>query len=1036
MTFTEVFIRRPVATTLVTAGLLVFGSMAYRLLPVSDLPNVDFPTIQVSAGLPGASPETMAASVATPLEKEFTTIAGLDAMSSTSSQGYTQVTLQFNLERDLDAAAQDVQAAIARATRHLPADMPTPPSYSKVNPAASPILFIALTSPTLQLYELNEYGETMIAQRISTISGVAQVLVYGSQKYAVRIQMDPTLLAARGIGMDEVAAAVRQANVNLPTGGLKGTQRSFTIEASGNLDNAADYRSVIVSYRNGRPVRLEELGSVVDSVENDQTAAWFVDQRGLILAVQRQPGTNTVEVARAVKELLPTIRAQLPAAVDLQVLFDRSESIRDSVDDVKATLLIALVLVILVIFLFLRNLSSTVIPSLALPMALFGTFTVMWMLGYSLDNLSLMALTLSVGFVVDDAIVVLENIVRHMEMGKGPFRAAVEGAQEITSTVVSMTVSLAAVFIPVLFLGGIIGRLFQEFAVAIGAAVIISGFVSLSLTPMLASRFLRPNREEVHGKVYVWSENLFARALALYDRGLVWSLGHRRTVIAFTVLVQLATVALFVLVPKGFIPSEDTGQIFAFTEVAQGTSFDVLVAHQREAAAIVAADENVDAFMSSAGSRGGMGGTNAGMMFIHLKPRAERRLDADQVITKLRGKLSTLVGMRVFLQNPPTIRLGGRMSKSAYQLTLQSPDTEQLYGAAEQLYGKLLTLEQLRDVTSDLEMANPILDLDIDRDRATALGISAQQIEDVLYSAFGTRTVSTIYASNNTYSVILELDPQHQRDPAALDLLYVRSQRGDLVPLPTLVRISRRLGPLTVAHAGQLPAVTLSFNLKDGVALGDAVAAVERVTRATLPATVTSSFQGTAQAFQSSLQGLGMLLIISVLVIYMVLGILYESYVHPLTILSALPFAGFGALLTLLVFGTDLSIYAFVGIIMLVGLVKKNGIMMVDFAIEAQKQTRDATIAIREASRVRFRPIMMTTMAALFGTLPIALGLGAGAETRRPLGLAVVGGLLFSQMLTLFVTPVVYTYLDQFQGWLKKRRSAVVPDPDKRHRPK
>ncbi|MEK7704443.1 MAG: efflux RND transporter permease subunit [Myxococcota bacterium] len=1022
MTFTEVFIRRPVATTLVTAGILVFGTMAYRLLPVIAQPNVDFPTVTVSAGLPGASPETMASAVATPLERELTTIDGLDSMSSSSSQGSTQITLQFSLSRNLDSAAQDVQAAIANATRNLPTEMPSPPSYRKVNPAASPILYIALTSPTLPLYALDELGETIIAQRISTVAGVAQVQVYGAQKYAVRLQLDPSALATRGLGLDEVAQSVREANVNLPTGALQGPHQAYTLQATGQLTHAAAYRSLIVAYRNGRPVRLEELGRVVASVENDKTAAWYVSERGIILAVQRQPGTNTVAVARAVKDLLPSFRAQLPAAVSMDVLFDRSLSIRDSVSDVKATLLVTLVLVVLVIFLFLRNLSSTIIPSLALPLSLIGTFTVMWLLDYSLDNLSLMALTLSVGFVVDDAIVVLENIVRHMEMGKTPMQAALEGSREITPTVISMTISLAAVFIPVLFLGGIIGRLFREFAVTIGVAVLISGFVSLSLTPMLASRFLRPPESVHHGRAFAWSERLFARALALYDRGLVWSLHHRLVILVATLVVQGATVWMMSVMPKGFLPNEDTGQLFAYTEAAQGISFESMVEHQKQAAAIVAADPNVDAFMSNAGSRGGMGASNAGTLFIRLKPRDERDLSADEIVTVLRRKLAAVPGLRAFVQNPPPVRLGGRLTKSLYQVTLQSPDTKTLYSAAAEFERRVEKLAELRDVTSDLELRNPILDLHIDRDQATVLGVSAQSIEDALYSAFGDRRVSTIYDANNTYQVIIELLPEHQSSPSMLDLLYVRARSGDLVPLTALVHIEHKLGPLSVTHAGQLPAVTVSFNLADGVALGDAVAAVEQVGRASLPPTVSSTFQGAAQAFQSSIAGLGLLLVLAIFVIYMVLGILYESFIHPLTILSALPFAGFGALATLLIFRTELTIYAFVGIVMLVGLVKKNGIMMVDFAVEAQKKTGEPISAMREACLVRFRPIMMTTMAALLGTLPIALGLGAGAETRRPLGLAVVGGLVFSQMLTLFVTPVIYVYMDELEKWLAHKR--------------
>jgi len=1014
------FIRRPVATTLVMAAILAFGAMAYRLLPVSDLPNVDFPTVQVSAALPGASPETMAASVATPLEREFSTIAGLDSMTSSSSQGSTQITLQFSLSRDLDAAAQDVQSSIARATRLLPADMPTPPSYRKVNPADQPILYMALTSPSMPLYQLNEYGQTILAQRISTVSGVAQVLVYGSQKYAVRVQVDPSELAGRGIGIDEVAAAIRGGNVNLPTGTLYGPDTAFTIETSGQLTAASEYLPLIVAYRNGRPVRLEEIGHALDSVENDKTAAWFKTQRSLVLAVQRQPGTNTVEVAQAVRELLPTFEQQVPASVRLEILFDRSQSIRESVQDVEFTLLLALVLVVLVIFLFLRNLPATVIPGLALPMSLVGTFAAMYLFGFSLDNLSLMALTLSVGFVVDDAIVMLENIVRHMEMGKRPFRAALDGSKEISFTILSMTISLAAVFLPVMFMGGIIGRLFNEFAVTIGVAVLISGFVSLTLTPMLCSRFLRAPSEVRHGAVYRASERAFQWALHVYQTGLRWSLRHRLSILGITAAVQVATLWLFVDIPKGFLPTEDTGQIFAFTEAAEGISWDAMSERQMAVNQVVAQNPYVDGFFSTAGARGGIGGANAGILFIRLKPRGTRPPVAA-VIAQLRPELGQVVGIRVFPQVPPPIRIGGQLTKSQYQFTLQSPDTDTLYAASTGLLARLRELPQLQDVTSDLQLSNPQVEVAIDRDRASAMGVSAEQIEDALFSAYGARQVSTIYAPNNTYQVILELEPRFQRDPSALGLLYVRSSDGRLVPLETLATLTRTLGPLSVSHSGQLAAVTLSFNLAPGHALGDAVRAVDQAARDVVPASVSTNFQGTAQAFQSSLTGLGVLLAVSILVIYIVLGILYESFIHPITILSALPFAGFGALATLLIFGEELNIYAFVGIIMLVGLVKKNGIIMIDFALEKQRVEKAAPVdAIYEACVVRFRPIMMTTMSALFGTLPIALGLGAGAEARRPLGLAVVGGLLFSQMLTLFVTPVVYTYLDQFGHWIAR----------------
>jgi HAE1 family hydrophobic/amphiphilic exporter-1 len=1022
----EIFIRRPVMTTLVMAGILIFGVMSYRVLPVSDLPNVDFPTIQVSASLPGASPETMASSVATPLERQFTTIAGLDNMNSTSTQGSTQITLQFNLSRNLDGAALDVQSAISAAARQLPPNMPSPPSYQKVNPADSPVLYLTLTSASLPLSRLDDYGETMMAQRISTVSGVAQVQVYGPQKYAVRLRLDPRAMASRGLGIDEVSQAVQNANVNLPTGVLAGPQTMFTVQASGQLMNAAGYRPLIIAYRNGVPIRLDDVGDAVDSVENDRTAAWYNTERSISLAIFKQPGTNTVAVAGAVRKLLPTFQKQLPASASLHVLYDRSVSIRQSVDDVRFTLLLTLGLVVLVIFLFLRKLSATIIPSLALPFSIIGTFAVMYLLGYSMDNLSLMALTLSVGFVVDDAIVMLENIVRHIERGEPVYEAALKGSKEIGFTILSMTLSLTAVFIPILFMGGILGRLFHEFAVTIGAAILVSGVVSLSLTPMLCSRFLRPHAEEKrHGRMYLAMESVFDSMLRFYERTLKAVLEHSRAVLVFSAVVLAATLFLFVKIPKGFLPNEDQGLVFGFTEGAQGIGFPAMKAHQQEVAAIVRSHPDVANVLSSCGPRGSVSVGNSGIVLAQLKPRSERRHSAQEIIEQLRPKLARVTGIRTFMQIPPPIRLGGSLSKSQYQYTLQDSDTDELYRSAVALEQRMRGLPGLQDVTSDLQLSNPQLEIGIDRDRAAVLGVSPQRIEDALYTAYGTRQISTIYAPDNEYQVIMELAPEFQANPAAIQMLYVRSAGGQLVPLDTLGSIRQDTGPLSVAHTGQLPSVTIAFNLKPGVSLGEAVAAVDKTARATLPSTVSTSFQGTAQAFESSVRGLGLLLLVAILVIYMVLGILYESFIHPITILTALPFAGFGALVTLLLFRTELSIYAFVGIIMLVGLVKKNGIMMVDFAIEAQKDgKRTPKQAITEACVVRFRPIMMTTMAALMGTLPIALGFGAGAESRRPLGLAVVGGLVFSQMLTLYVTPVFYVYMEEFQEWLARRRKA------------
>ncbi|HET8650697.1 MAG TPA: multidrug efflux RND transporter permease subunit [Gemmatimonadales bacterium] len=1018
MNIPEPFIRRPVMTTLVMAGILIFGALAYRLLPVSDLPSVDYPTISVSASLPGASPETMASAVATPLEKAFSTIPGIDVMTSSSGQGSTNITLQFALSRNIDAAAQDVQSAISKTQRQLPQGM-LPPSYRKVDPSASAILYFALTSGTLPLSQVDEYAETSLAQQISTVDGVAQVQVYGSQKYAVRVQLDPQALASRKIGLDDVVQAIDAGNVNLPTGTLWGTDQALNVQANGQLQNADQFRSLIVAYRNGAPVRLGDLGNVVDSVQDTKTASWYNGDRSIVLAIQRQPGTNTVEVSNRVKELMTRLESQLPASVEVHMLFDRAAPIQESVHDVKFTLLLTLCLVIMVIFIFLRNVPATIIPSLALPMSLVGTFAVMYLLGYSLDNLSLMALTLAVGFVVDDAIVMLENIVRHIEMGEPVFQAALKGSREIGFTILSMTISLVAVFLPVLLLGGLIGRLFHEFAVTISVAILVSGFVSLTLTPMLCSRFLKPHSAQQHGRLFNLTERGYERLLGGYDRSLHWVMDHRRSAMVFSFIILLGTLWLGHVAPKGFIPTEDNGMIFGSTETAEGTSYQSMVEHQQAAAAMVQADPNVRGFMSSVGG----GAMNQGRLFIHLKPQSERSISAEDVARELNIKLASVPGLRAFLVNPPAINIGGRASKSLYQFTLQSADIPTLYESATKLESRLQQIPSLTDVTSDLQIKNPEVQVTIDRDRAAALGLTADQIETALFNAYGARQVSTIYTSNNQYWVVLELEPQYQRDLSALDKLYIHSAQGELVPLGSLAKITPTTGPLSVNHSGQLPSVTLSFNLAPGVSLGAAVQQVEAAARQILPAAVTTSFSGTAQAFQDAQSGLLALLVIAILVIYLVLGILYESFIHPLTILSGLPFAGFGALLALVIFRMDLSIYAFVGIIMLVGLVKKNAIMMIDFAVEAERnQGLSARDAMLEACRVRFRPIMMTTMAALMGTLPIALGAGAGAESRRPLGIAVVGGLAFSQLITLYVTPVVYTYMDALQQRFSRRR--------------
>ncbi len=1018
MNISKGFIERPIATSLLMLAIALFGLVAYRSLPVSDLPNVDFPTLLVTASLPGGSPETMAAAVATPLENQFSMIAGLNSMTSTNSLGSTQITLEFDLSRNLDGAAVDVQGAITQASRLLPSGMPTPPTFTKVNPADQPILYIALTSPTLPLWTLDEYAETRIAQRISMISGVAQVQVLGAQKYAVHAQMDPHALAAKQIGINEVESALKSWNVNLPTGAIIGPQRAFTLQASGQLTNAASYQKLVVTYRKGSPVRLEELGNVIDSVEDDKTASWYYtadgSQRAIVLAIQRQPGTNTIEVTNGVKKLLPLFKAEIPPSVNMDILYDRSDTIKESYRDVQFTLVLTLGLVVMVIFLFLRNLSATTIPSLALPFSIIGTFAAMYLLDFSLDNLSMMALILSTGFVVDDAIVMLENIYRHIEMGERPLQAALQGSREIGFTIVSMTLSLAAVFIPVLFMGGILGRLFKEFAVTICVAILISGVVSVTLTPMLCSRFLRTTSEEKHSWFYRSTERFFQGMLHAYDVSLKAVLRHRFATMVSFFLVLAATLYMFVGIPKGFVPDQDTDQLAVVTEAAQGTSYAEMIRNQKAIADVVADDPNVVSLMSSVGGTASstLGGPNLGQLVVHLKPRAARALHVNGVIEELRPKLDSFPGMRVYIQNPPTIRIGGQVTKSQYQFSMQSPDKPVLYASAQNLERLVSQLPGVVDVTTDLAVKNPEVNVAIDRDKAAAVQVSADLIENALYDAYGPRWVSTIYGAINEYKVLLELKPEYQQDRRALSLLYFKSASGQLIPLDTLANVATETGPQTINHYGQLPAVTLSFDLKPGASLGTVVSQIQKIAGDTLPDTISTSFQGAAKSFQSSITNLWLLLIVAIMVVYIVLGILYESYIHPLTILSGLPSAGFGALVTLYLFHLELNIYAFVGLIMLIGIVEKNAIMQIDFALDAERnQGLPPLEAIYQGCLIRFRPIMMTTMSALLGAVPIAIGYGAGGEARQPLGLVVVGGLIFSQLVTLYLTPVVYTYM-------------------------
>jgi HAE1 family hydrophobic/amphiphilic exporter-1 len=1042
MNFAELCIRRPVLTTLLMVSIIMAGIFGYRLLAVSALPRVDFPTINITANLPGANPEIMAATVATPIERQLSTIAGITSMTSQSTTGSTSIVIQFDLSRDIDAAALDVQSALSVAQRNLPSEMTVPPSFRKVNPADAPVLFLSLVSDTLPLSVVNEYGETVLAQQITQISGVAQVNIFGGQKYALRIRINPDAIAARGIALNEVQQAIAAATSNTPIGVLAGPKQNLTLDMGSQQADAKKYKDLIVAWRNGAPIKLSDIAIVENGVENERIAGWFNDTRTINLAIYRQPDANTIDVVNAVKAKLPVFNAQVPGAITINLLMDRSVSIRNSVSAVQWTLFEAVVLVVIVIFLFLRSFRATIIPALALPLSIVGTFAAMYMLGYSINNMTLLALVLCVGFVVDDAIVVLENIYRYIERGMPPFQAALIGAREIAFTILSMTISLVAVFIPVLFMSGIVGRVFREFAVTISVAILISGFVSLTLTPMLCARVLKPvdhaaKPRSVIGRIVAtilgYFERGFDAALAGYKRSLDFVLHHRPATLVATFATLFIVIGLYTWVPKGFFPIEDNGFISGTIEAATDTSFEAMVERQQEVAAVVRADPTVQYVISTAGATGISRTGNTGRLFIALKPRAERSESAIQIIQRLRLSVLTVPGVTARFTPVQNINLGGNSARGAYQYTLQSSDTEALYAAATELRDKLAEEQILLDVDSDLKITNPQLSIDVDQDKARALGISDDQVRGALYSLFGTRQVSTLYTATNQFQVIVEAQRRFQRDETDLSKVYLRTTSGQLVTLDAFATIRRSVGPLQVSHQQQQPSVTLSYNLAPGTSESQAQEAVERVVRdQSLPASVTGGFQGNAQVFQDTLTSMPLLLLAAILVIYILLGILYESFIHPLTILSGLPSAGIGALLTLVLFGMNLSVIAIVGIILLVGIVKKNAIMMIDFAIERRRHGMAPDEAIREAALLRFRPIMMTTMAAIFGTLPIAIGAGEGAELRQPLGVAVVGGLLLSQLLTLYITPVIYMYLDKYDRKIANAINEKEPDVPKR----
>lgn len=1014
MNISALFIKRPVMTVLIMISLLIAGILGYKNLPISDLPNIDFPTIQVSANLPGASPDTMSSAVATPLERQFSTIAGIDSMSSVSSLGNTSITIQFSLDRDIDGAAQDVQSAISRAMRQLPSNMPNPPTFIKVNPSLSPILYLAMSSTTEPLYRVDEYAETFLSPQISMISGVAQVNVFGSQKYAVRVQVNPDFLAAYQLSLQDIASAIDNNNVNLPNGFLDGPKQQFLLQVNGQLMNAEEFKPLIVAFRNNGPVRLSDLGTVLNSVTNNKVASWYNNIRAVVLAVQKQPGSNTIAIVDSIKKILPAFEKQLPPGIKLSILFDRTQSIRASVHEVQFTLILAALLVVAVIFIFLRSFAATFIPSIALPLSIIATFAVMYQMGFNIDNLSLLGLTLVVGFVVDDAIVMLENIYRHKELGEGPLEAALKGSREINFTIVSMTLSLVIVFIPVLFMGGLLGRMLYEFGMTIVIAILISGFIALTLTPMLCSRML--TADSTHSRfqfVNHFGDVLFPKLQHHYQKTLSWVIEHQKITLLIFFITLILSAFLFYVIPKGFMPSEDTGQLFAYTEADPSVSFQEMSARQQRIATLFQQDPNIQHVMSSVGAGGVSSTQNAGRIFIKLKPRNERDFSADEIANQLRQKVANIPGMKIYLQNLPTISVGA-IAKSMYQYTLQDIDVAELNKWASIYYDEIKKIPGVQDVSTTLQFTGPQAHIQIDRNKASELGISMREIENTLQFAYGAQQVSTIYTSSDDYDVILELVVNAQTFPEMLSRIYIRANTGKLVPLSTISTVVMGTGPLTINHQGQLPSVNISFNLTANASLGNVTQIIEGLRqKLNTPATVLTGFQGSAQAFQSSLKGLGWLLLLAIVSIYIVLGILYESFIHPLTILSGLPAAGAGALLTLLIFNMDLNFYSFMGLIILMGIVKKNAIIMIDFAISAQRDSKPPKDAIYEACLVRFRPIMMTTMAAIMSVIPIAFSWGQGSETRRPLGLAVLGGLLVSQLLTLYITPVIYLYFER-----------------------